>query len=1420
MAYTLGLDIGSVTAGYVVLEENGTIIATGYRAHNGDPFGCVRLLLDESSLSEPVQAAAISSSPVFVKRARRYEDTVCWATAARRQHPRVRSLLVIGGERFGLLTFDAGGEYRRMKTNTSCAAGTGSFLDQQARRLHLSSGAALSELAEKNSGDLPVIASRCSVFAKTDIIHAQQEGYRLEEICDGICLGLARNAADVLFDDGKVDEPVVFIGGVALNTSVKRHLGAYLDTTFVTDDHAHLYGALGAAYCLQSENDSSALVSPLDIIAPVDRKKEYFFPRLGMERSEFPDFDDHKRYLYTPKAPRRDASAADNPVEVDCYEEPAVGMAEEGVIGFDIGSTSTKAAVCAMDGQVLAGFYTRTAGRPVEAVMGILEAIEEWLAGHRETYRVLGVATTGSGRKLSGAIIGADLILDEITAHARAAVELHPEVDTIIEIGGQDSKFTALKKGRVTFSKMNTVCAAGTGSFLEEQATRLDVKIGDYADAAMGEKAPLTSDRCTVFMERDINFFLHSDYSTREILAAAAHSVCENYLLKVASEGHIGSCVVFQGATAKNRALLAAFEQKLNTGIHVSRFCHLTGAVGAALSLIDDGIPVTAFRGLGLYKKKIPVKRKNCTLCRNNCRLTIATVNGERVAYGFLCGRDYETERFVSVNSSGLDLLAERAKVERREHAAAVSGVPPIRTKSVGIPAGLHLSDDLIFWRVFFESLGFEVIDSLNIEDAAKTGKLIAGAEFCAPMAAFHGHARYLAERADILFVPSYLETIHQPETNRPVTRKVCYYTQFAPVLIKSLEEKGGTPCILPVINPRIGESKMLKQLRQSLVETTGEEIEFSAVEKAFQTAGEGWESSRRAFRRIFADRGESQGGFEVVLLGRPYTVLQRSMNKGIPDVFGKLGIRAYFQDMLPEGAPIDSEISELLEVFPWDYAAKILEAAAVCASSADLYPVLLTSFKCAPDSFLIEYFSRIMDRFEKPYLILQLDEHASSVGYETRIEAAVRSFRNHNETHKQVGGMRRRKRGRSVLPELTTEAKGKVMLFPNWDPIASPLVVANLKWAGWDVRLLEETSGLIKESMKYNTGQCIPVHIIIHECAEYIRKHNLAPEKTMLWMAESKWACNIPMYPHYMKSMLDTIGGGMERVSVYLGTLLHVELPKPVVMRGYFAYLFAGLIRRLTCRIRPYERTPGESDRAAKSAVTLLASAFSGDVDFDSSLIETIRLFEAIEYDPAPRPKVAVFGDFYVRDNDVMNQDLVKCIEAAGGEVVTTPYSDYLRIVSSAYFKKWFKGHRFKELVRYRSMLAVVDLIERRFKRFFPDFVKDDIPVKGNDIEAELARFNVSLFHEGESYENLLKIMHIQKKHPDVALFVQTNPAFCCPSLITEAMSGKIERVTGVPVVTVTYDGTESFKNSVVVPYIHFARERMAKPMVTSGQL
>ena len=314
-------------------------------------------------------------------------------------------------------------------------------------------------------------------------------------------------------------------------------------------------------------------------------KRTYYYPPLKASYSEDPDFNIQETTLY-----RSLGSDFQPEVEVERFEPLPEGKSIEVFLGLDIGSTSTKA-VLTGPGRTGAwpGFTPGRPARPLPAVQALLEAMDDLARHQGTTFKFLGAGTTGSGRAFIGRIIGADLIIDEITAHARAAVELNPAVDTIIEIGGQDSKFTTLNNGMVTFSTMNTVCAAGTGSFIEEQASRLGCPLSEYSRRAEGVRSPLASDRCTVFMERDLNHYLNKGYEVDEILAAVLHAVRDNYLSKVAVASRIGTCLSFQGATGRNRALVAAFEQKLGQPIFVSQYCHLTGALGTAYILEESG---------------------------------------------------------------------------------------------------------------------------------------------------------------------------------------------------------------------------------------------------------------------------------------------------------------------------------------------------------------------------------------------------------------------------------------------------------------------------------------------------------------------------------------------------------------------------------------------------------------------------------------------------------------------------------------------------------------------------------------------------------------------------------------------------------------------------------------------------------------
>ncbi|RPH88753.1 MAG: CoA activase, partial [Desulfobacteraceae bacterium] len=689
---------------------------------------------------------------------------------------------------------------------------------------------------------------RCAVFAKTDLSHAQQEGFSLAEICDGLCFGLARNIVDTLFTGGGAAAPLIMSGGVSLNRAVVRHLSKLIGMPIRADAYSPLHGAIGVAARLIQENKLENPISvrrPTELFRPSEEKRTYYYPPLESSRSGAPDFQPPENYLY--RSTRADFQPE---VEVERFESLPAGESTEVYLGLDIGSTSTKAVLTGPGRKAIAGFYTRTAGRPLQAVQALLEAMDDLARNQGTAFQVLGAGTTGSGRTFIGRIIGADLIIDEITAHARAAVELNPAVDTIIEIGGQDSKFTTLHQGLVTFSTMNAVCAAGTGSFIEEQASRLGCPLNEYSRRAEGIRAPLASDRCTVFMERDLNHYLSKGYGVDEILAAVLHAVRDNYLSKVAVTSRVGTCVSFQGATGRNRALVAAFEQKLGQPIFVSPYCHLTGALGTAFTLEESGPVRSTFRGIALYRQAVPIETEVCEYCTNHCKIKLARLDGETVAYGFLCGRDYQTREFVNKNRSGFDLLRERAKAFRFKPETPAGGL------TIGLPAALHLFEDLPFWEKFFDLLELKTRTSEDCRDAVLRGKSLAGAEFCAPIAALHGHVAWLVHRCDRIFLPIYLEARDKPPGQ---IRKYCYYTQYAPALVSRMEETVRRMCLVPLLEPRAGVFAELRQLYQAL-KPIKPDLTFFEVQSALHRARAFQNGGRERLKDLF-ERGASQNG-------------------------------------------------------------------------------------------------------------------------------------------------------------------------------------------------------------------------------------------------------------------------------------------------------------------------------------------------------------------------------------------------------------------------------------------------------------------------------------------------------------------------------------------------------------------------------
>jgi len=1393
-SFILGIDIGSVTISIVKVDENKEIQQSSYIFHEGQILAHLKNTLIQYNLSEIKAVAVTSSTPKIIKQAQIFDDRVCFIYATKEFYPDADALLQVGGEKFGLVIFDKKGNYKSYKSNSSCAAGTGSFLDQQSKRLNINNIKQFSELAFQNTGNFPKIASRCAVFAKTDLIHAQQEGYNLAEICDGLCHGLAKNIIDTVFSNTNSFSKLVFAGGVSQNKAVCKHIGKISGINPITDKFGHLFGAYGAVINFMNENNNFSHISINqinDLIDDIPQQKSFQHQALNIKLSTYPDFSAWKSYLY-----HSEKFENTTPVEVDLYANFTEPISTKVYLGIDIGSTSTKAVLIDENNRVLVGFYTRTSGQPVIATQTIFESIHNLENNFNLTFQIASSGTTGSGRKFIGKIIGAEKIIDEISAHARAATEIDPEVDTIIEIGGQDSKFTTLSNGMVTFSVMNNVCAAGTGSFIEEQANKLGVPLAEYSARAESKRAPMASDRCTVFMERDLNHYLNEGYLVDEILASVLHSVRENYLTKVAVGANIGKKIFFQGATAKNRSLVAAFEQKLNKPILVSKYCHLTGALGVALELSDHNVESTKFRGINLYTKQIPVNSEICELCTNHCKIKIAEIDGEFEAYGFLCGRDFEDNKFIENNTSGFDLIKSYKKTFRFSPKKEAS-----RNKIIGIPAALYLWDDLLVWKIFFNQLKITTVSSENYMNAVKSGKNISGAEFCAPIAALYGHVMHLVDKIDYLFMPVYIEERQNSERRR----QFCYYTQYASALVNSITEKD-----IKLISPVLYSMQNIMMLKLELFKSLNSifpELSILEMSNAYDFARKINKERKQNWKKQFSDLLNEDNKLKVVLLGRPYTILSPAMNSKIPGIFSRLGIKTFFQDMLPVNEKDATEITEVLDAFKWKYAARIVTCADYVAKTENLYPVLITSFKCTPDAFVMEYFKQIMNIHNKPYLILQLDEHDSSVGYETRVEAAVRSFQNHIDRNQQI------KKDSSTLLKnkfITGAAslKNKTLLMPNWDDYACRLLTSTLRHSGIDARMLKDTQSSIQRSMATNTGQCIPLHIILQDAIDYIEEHKLNPSDTALWMIDTPLSCNLSMFPHYISKILQTSDNDLKNLSIYNSDLSFFDISFNTSVNAYLAYMFGGYIRKIVCKIRPYEKIKGETNRIAEKAMAHLCHIFEKGESKEEGLKKVIAWFEIIQTNPEKKPKIAIFGDLYARDNDVLNQNLVQLIEQNGGEAITTPYSEYLKIISSPFLKRLYKEGRYMDVATFKFLRTIIPVVEGKYHKYIQELIAEKPVEYIENIEEKLNLFNVKVANAGESMDNLLKVIHLAEQHPDLTLFVQTSPAYCCPSLVTEAMAAKIEKITGIPVINIEYDGTTSSKNDNVIPFLKFAKK------------
>ena len=741
----LGIDIGSVSIKTALIShDTGSLLSESYTRIKGETYSALvrELSLLFGTVSESrIKAAAITGSGgkqvAGIIGARFVNEIQAQATFAGRYHPDVRTIIEMGGEDAKLIHVQHDARTGDVKIddfsmNSACAAGTGSFLDQQASRLHLSIEE-FGRIALKSKKP-PRLAGRCSVFAKSDMIHLQQIATPDYDIVAGLCYAMARNFKATVGKGKKFFSPLLFLGGVAANPGMRRAFLEILqlsDSDMLVPEHFNTSGAIGAALtALQQSNQNVPYHTTTSFNSQVT----------------------------TVKASTGRVAALSLPQGVmlnpDQDSVPGPHGLIEAYLGVDVGSVSTNVVVIDRQMKVLSKRYLPTAGRPIEAVkQGLSEVGAE--VGSRVT--ILGAATTGSGRYLTGDMIGADIVRNEITAQAAAAAAIDPSVDTIFEIGGQDSKYISLRDGAVVDFEMNKACAAGTGSFLEEQAERLGIRIKrEFEDKALRAASPCRfGERCTVFIESDLVHSMNTGSGVEELTAGLAYSIAYNYLNKVVAGKKVGERIFFQGGVAANKAVVSAFEIITGKPITVPPHHEVTGAIGAALLARNESTGTSQFKGFDLSKRAYTITTFECAECANRCDIRRVIFDGEKpLFYGSRCEK-YDVKRGVSSADKLSDLFSERDELLMKSSVPSLPG----NASTIGLPRALYLNDFFPYWQAFFGSLGYRVVISDRTNRSIINRALeLTVAETCFPAKVALGHVQNLLDKnVDILFLPSFI---------------------------------------------------------------------------------------------------------------------------------------------------------------------------------------------------------------------------------------------------------------------------------------------------------------------------------------------------------------------------------------------------------------------------------------------------------------------------------------------------------------------------------------------------------------------------------------------------------------------------------------------------------------------------------------
>jgi predicted CoA-substrate-specific enzyme activase len=1008
--YYAGIDVGSVSVNGIVIDQDRKIVYEApYKRHMGRVEEEVLAVIQdvyERFGEENILAFSFTGNhgqKISERIGGFFEfETISQVMGSLHLKPDTRTVISMGGQDIALFQIhhDNGGwELEHFNTNGPCASGTGSFIDQQAQRLATSIYSS-EENASQDRIDRIVadfirlglqsnrpanVACRCTVFTKSDMIHLQNKGERLEDIIYGLHVGNARNYLSTIVSKRVLQDPVLFIGGLSLNELQVRAFKAYFPK-LVVPEHSTSAGALGVAlFARETGLENRLHLEPLKARQGLNADDLPTAQRLRIRATLFPEENEVKKAVLHKKTP--------------VY------------LGIDIGSTTTKYALVNENREIIHKSYVHTQGKPIEVTQRLLKKISDDLGGRIE---IRGVATTGSGRSVVGDFLNADLILDEITAHAKGAVEIDPTVDTIFEIGGQDSKYISISNANPLDFDMNKVCAAGTGSFLHELANKYGINIvGEFQEIALSAEHPVKlAERCTVFMESDLVSYHQKGVSREDLIGGLCYAVVHNYLNRVVGKRKIGRQIMFLGGPSLNKGVVAAFEDVLGLGLIVPKHREVLGAFGAAISVQEkvdvEQRPKSSFRGLAsAVHDRMDFTEKVCSAdpkCHNQCKLKIYDFDGRRSIWGGECGR-YEVTRGKGHGQDNLFKVREEIWLtymlgvfEELKGAA----IPEVEGRpTVGMQRSLYTLQTGVLWAHFFDRLGFRLVLSppTNIR-IASAGIESMTAETCFPVKVSHGHVKQLMGKTAYLFLPS---IITMPTPREEETGFYCPLVQGNPHMVRAalgIDRKD-------VLNPVLHLKHDLPTLALEMAEQVSEKLGKSRrqIRKALEYA---WHHQNQFLKELHNKGKEILEAHDperplVVVTGRPYNLYDERLNLRLGQNLSKIGLAAVPMDFVDVSSV---DLSDFPNMY-WGLGAQILRTAKFIKAHSYAFGLHMTNFSCGADSFVEHFYRYIMG--DKPYLILELDEHSAVAGMMTRLEA----FKNviENTLQKQAAEFPRRVR-------------------------------------------------------------------------------------------------------------------------------------------------------------------------------------------------------------------------------------------------------------------------------------------------------------------------------------------------------------------------------------------------------------------------